>query len=164
MPIVRETGYPATGADSGFDDGEVSFTMAADRSRESPRVESVFRVRYTTLDQLVVAYSADLSKGGMFLASDQLLPVNSTLRLLLELPGEGGELCISCRVVYLRDKITADRTGKTAGMGIQFLDLAEEALTQVGRLIAEQSIESSGPRSTRKALSVLVVDDDYAAR
>src|SRR5882672_7531952 len=86
--------------------------------RESPRVESVFRVRYATLDQLVVAYSADLSKGGMFLASDQFLPVNSTLRLLLELPDHGGELSISCRVVYIRDKVTAQRTGKAAGMGI----------------------------------------------
>jgi Tfp pilus assembly protein PilZ len=82
--------------------------MAADRERESPRVEGVFRVRYATLDQLVVAYSADLSKGGMFLASDQFLPVNSTIRLVLELPGQGGELAVSCRVVYLRDKITAE--------------------------------------------------------
>src|SRR4249920_1443377 len=99
MPITRETGYPASGADPGLDDGEVTITMAADRARESPRVEGVFRVRYATLDQLVVAYSADLSKGGMFLASDQFLPVNSTIRVVLELPGHGGELSISCRVV-----------------------------------------------------------------
>ena len=139
--------------------------MAADRARESLRVEGVFRVRYATLDQLVVAYSADLSKGGMFLASDQFLPVNSTIRLVLELPGQGGELSVSCRVVYLRDKITAEKTGKTAGMGIQFLDLDEESLTQVGRFIAEQGVEAAGPRSSRsKALSVLVVDDDFASR
>src|SRR6476620_9382188 len=98
MPIPRERGYPANRADSGFHDGDVTLTMAADRARESPRVEGVFRVRYATLDQPVVAYSADLSKGGMFLASDQFLPVNSTIRLVLELPGHGGELSISCRV------------------------------------------------------------------
>jgi uncharacterized protein (TIGR02266 family) len=138
--------------------------MAADRIRESPRVESVFRVRYSTLDQLVVAYSADLSKGGMFLASDQFLPVNSTLRLLLELPAQGGELAVSCRVVYLRDTVTAERTGKVAGMGIQFLDLSEEALAQVGRFIAEHGVEATGPRSSRKPLSVLVVDDDLSSR
>jgi CheY-like chemotaxis protein/Tfp pilus assembly protein PilZ len=128
-------------------------------------VEGVFRVRYGTLDQLVVAYSADLSKGGMFLASDQFFPVNSTIRVVLELPGDGGELSVSCRVVYLRDKITAERTGKAAGMGIQFLDLDEEALSQVGSFIAEQSLESAGPRSARsRPLSVLVVDDDHASR
>jgi uncharacterized protein (TIGR02266 family) len=164
MPIRRETVTLLFAADSGLDDGEVNLTMAADRARDSLRVESVFRVRYATLDQLVVAYSADLSKGGMFLASDQFLPVNSTIRLLLELPGHGGELSISCRVVYLRDKITAEKTGKTAGMGVQFLDLDEETLTQVGRFIAEQGVESAGPRSSRRALSVLVVDDDYASR
>src|SRR3954467_10109109 len=109
----RETGYPATCADSGVHDGDVTLTMAADRARESPRVEGVFRVRYAKLDQLVVAYSADLSKGGVFLASEPFLPIHSTIRLVLELPGQGSELSISCRVVYLRDKITAERTGKT---------------------------------------------------
>src|SRR4029079_7926246 len=128
MPMPGENRVPFRCGEPGLDDGAVSITMAADRVSESPRIEGVFRVRYTTLDQLVVAYSADLSKGGMFLASDQLLPVNSTIRVVLELPGQGGELSVSCRVVYLRDKITAERTGKTAGMGIQFLDLDEESL------------------------------------
>src|SRR6185436_14651771 len=115
-------------------------TDGATDERAHPRVEGAFRVRYATLDQLVVAYSADLSKGGMFLASEQFLPVNSTLNLKLELPSRGGELTVRCRVVYTRDHATATKTGKQAGMGIQFLDLDEQALTRIGQFIAEQSV------------------------
>src|SRR5215471_4692165 len=92
-------------------------------ARAFPRVPGVFSVRYATLDQLVVAYSADLSKGGMFLACDTFLPVNATLTLELVLPSQGGEYAVKCRVVYVRDQTTAEKAGKPAGMGIQFLDL-----------------------------------------
>jgi uncharacterized protein (TIGR02266 family) len=131
-----------------------------------PRVESVLRVSYATLDQLVVAYSTDLSKGGMFLTGGDPLPVGSPLRLEVELPGRGGELTINCRVVYVRDRESSDRTGKPMGMGIQFLDLREADLARIGRLIADQglgSVDSSRPPRA-KPLKVLVVDDDHLAR
>jgi uncharacterized protein (TIGR02266 family) len=134
--------------------------------RTHPRVESIFRARYATLDQLVVGYSADLSKGGMFLSSDQALPVNATFTLKLELPSRGGELSVKCRVVYARDAAAAEKTGKPAGMGVQFLDLDEQALNRIGQFIAEQSMlaEDDPKSSRRRPLSVLVVDDDHASR
>ena len=131
-----------------------------------PRVESVMRVSYATLDQLVVAYSTDLSKGGMFLTGGEILPVGSAMRLELELPGRGGELSINCRVVYVRDEATASRTGKPVGMGIQFLDLREADLARIGRFIADHgvgAVDSSRPLRA-KPLKVLVVDDDHVAR
>jgi uncharacterized protein (TIGR02266 family) len=130
-----------------------------------PRVETVMRVSYATLDQLVVAYSTDLSKGGMFLTANELLPVGSALRLEVELPRHAGELSINCRVVYVRDKTTADRTRKPMGMGIQFLDLRESDLARIGRLVADEgigSVDSSRPLRA-KPLKVLVVDDDHVA-
>src|SRR5207302_9873488 len=61
---------------------------------------------------------------------------------------------------------TAAKTGKPAGMGIQFLDLDEQALTRIGQFIAEQSVTAeSDPASRRgKPLKVLVVDDDHSSR
>jgi CheY-like chemotaxis protein len=94
------------------------------------------------------------------------LAVGSALRLELELPGRGGELSINCRVVYVRDVATAERTGKPAGMGIQFLDLREADLARIGRFIADHgvgSVDSSRPLRA-KPLKVLVVDDDHVAR
>ena len=50
--------------------------------RGAPRVEATFRVSYENVDQLLVAYSSDLSKGGMFLETEQFLPVNAVIRVI----------------------------------------------------------------------------------
>jgi two-component system OmpR family response regulator len=102
----------------------------------------------------------------MFLATDRVLQVGSTIRLELELPNLGGERVVRCRVVYVRDRQAAERSGKPEGMGLQFLDLDEEALSQIGRFIAEKSVEAleSASEQRRASLSVLVVDDDHASR
>jgi uncharacterized protein (TIGR02266 family) len=133
--------------------------------RSSARVQATFRVRYPTLDQLVVAFTSDLSKGGMFLQTLRFLPVNAVIRLHLELPDSGGEIEVIGRVAHVRDELEADKTRQPAGMGIQFLDLTDERCDQIARFIAARSMteaEKSGPVELG-ALDVMVVDDDAEA-
>ena len=129
--------------------------------REHQRIEAVFRVQYSTIDQLVVAYSSDLSKGGVFLCTQVFLPLNAVVRLTLELPEQGGEIPVICRVVYVRDDSAAASTGKPAGMGLQFLDLEDDCRGRIERFIAEQPAKVSLlPPPARRALNLLLVDDD----
>jgi uncharacterized protein (TIGR02266 family) len=132
--------------------------------RESPRVAASFRVRYPTLDKLVVAYSEDLSNGGMFLGTKKFLPLNAVVRLQLELPEGGGELSVIARVVFVRDEAQAQKTAKSPGMGVQFLDLVGENSKKIEEFIAkrtlEQAPESSGPKQPTGPIKVVVVDDD----
>jgi uncharacterized protein (TIGR02266 family) len=133
-----------------------------------PRVEATFKVSYASVDQLLVAYSSDLSKGGMFLTSDQFLPVNAVIRVNLEL-GEGSvEIPVICRVVYVRDAAAARAVGKPAGMGIEFLDMTAECLGLIEAYIAERiedvdvgAVEQAAPQ---KRLSIMIVDDDHGCR
>jgi uncharacterized protein (TIGR02266 family) len=117
------------------------------------------------MDDLVVAYSKNLSKGGLFLRTDKSLPAGSIVRLHIELPDGGGELVLECRVVYVRDPTDWDSLGQAAGMGIQFVDPDDEARGRIERFIAECSVPSSNavatPRPSRQ-VNVLVVDDDEA--
>ncbi|MGZ3405720.1 MAG: response regulator [Polyangia bacterium] len=133
----------------------------------APRIEATFKVSYATVDQLLVAYSSDLSKGGMFLATDQFLPVNAVIRVNLEL-GEGSvEIPVICRVVYIRDEAAARTVGKPSGMGIEFLDMTAECLGLIEAYIAER-IEQVDPQSIAalpvKRLSIMIVDDDQSCR
>jgi len=132
--------------------------------RESSRIEGVFRVKYPNLDRLVTAYSHDLSKGGMFLTTDQFLPINAIIRLEIELPEQGGLLAVTSRVVYVRDK--PGSSGKPVGMGIQFLDLDQDSLTRLAGFVADRgtawAAEERSERVPMRALDVLVVDDDFA--
>jgi uncharacterized protein (TIGR02266 family) len=138
--------------------------LASERDlRQFPRIQGVFRVRYSTVDRLIIAYSHDLSKGGVFLTTTHFLPINAVIRLQIELPEGGGQIPITCRVAYVRDPATAEKTGKPAGMGIEFLDHGEDGLVRLQEFVAERSINLSGDkpetRSERK-LNLLIADDD----
>ena len=135
-------------------------------ARTSPRVEATFRVCYQSIDELLVAYSTDLSKGGMFLSCDRFLPVNAVLRLQLELEPGAAEIPIICRVVYVRDDKTGRAVGKPSGMGIEFLDLSSECLQLIEAFIAEKiTVGDAAPAALpSRRLSVVVVDDDAGCR
>jgi DNA-binding response OmpR family regulator/Tfp pilus assembly protein PilZ len=134
--------------------------------RAEPRVEATFRVSYASVDQLLVAYSSDLSKGGMFLATERFLPVNAVILVNLAL-GEGSvEIPVICRVVYVRDRAGARAAGKQPGMGIEFLDLNADCLGLIEAYIAERIGQDVNAVDTRPArpLSIMIVDDDLGYR
>ncbi len=123
--------------------------------RRELRLTTSFRVRYATMDELVVAYSSNLSRGGLFLKSEELLPVGARVMLTLELPDDGPELSVACVVVFTRD------TG-LRGMGVKFDDPDEVTKQRV-----EAFIIGAAPSSTElavapvaRALDVVVVDDE----
>jgi uncharacterized protein (TIGR02266 family) len=134
--------------------------------RASARVEASFRVQYLTVDELVVAYASDLSRGGLFLATEQFLPLNAVVRVHLELPHGSGEIAVICRVVFLRDREGARQAGSEPGMGLEFLDLGADGLALLEQFIIE--LGSGGPVDARppapRRLSVVVVDDEPHAR
>ena|SRR5439155_17680821 len=89
----------------------------ADGARASPRVEATFRVSFPNVDQLLVAYANDLSKGGMFLATEQFLPINAVVRVHLELGAGSADIPVISRVAYVRDREEAALAGKPAAWG-----------------------------------------------
>ncbi|HEX8950841.1 MAG TPA: response regulator [Polyangia bacterium] len=132
----------------------------------APRVEATFKVSYASVDQLLVAYSSDLSKGGMFLQTDRFMPVNAVIRVNLELGEGSAEIPVICRVVYVRDAAAARAVGKPAGMGIEFLDLTAECLGLIEAYIAERIGDVDGGEAAlpAKRLSIMIVDDDQGCR
>ncbi len=122
---------------------------------------------YRTLDELVVAYTRDLSRGGLFLKTQRFLPINAVILLSLELPEGGGEVPVIARVAYVRDAQEAAAAGKSSGMGIQFLDVSSDSRQRIERFIAERAMsaaEDSGPIRRARPLDMLIVDDDARYR
>jgi uncharacterized protein (TIGR02266 family) len=141
--------------------------MTEREARESERIEGVFRVKYPSIDRLVIAYSRDFSRGGMFLATEQFLPINAVIRLEIDLPEDGGRIAVTCRVAFVRDKEGANATGKPAGMGVQFLDLDQEGLGRLATFVADRSMtwaeQAPAERARLGPIDLLIVDDDQAS-
>jgi uncharacterized protein (TIGR02266 family) len=111
------------------------------------------------MDDLVVAYSGNLSRGGLFLATDKLQPVGSVVRLQLELPDGGQEIVVPCTVAFVRN--AAEGTAP-AGMGVKFIDPDDLTRRRLEWFIINSAPEPgqiSSSRFTRR-LNVVVADDD----
>jgi uncharacterized protein (TIGR02266 family) len=131
--------------------------------REHPRFEGTYHVQYKTVDELVLAYTSDLSRGGMFLKTEDFLPINAVIQVKIELPEGAGEIPAICRVAYVRDRDTAAMQALPMGMGVEFLDLDREALQIFEHFIIELSGSAQpAQKAIARKLKVVVVDDDPA--
>ncbi len=134
-----------------------------EQGRRAQRVAAAFRVRYRSVDELVVALTQDLSRGGLFMRTERYLPTNAIVRVHLELPDGGGEIPVICRVAFVRSRDESAAIGKPAGMGVEFLDLGPERLAQLERFVAARVPEAMGA-APRRSLDIVVADDDETIR
>lgn len=140
----------------------MSDTLDDKDRRTGPRANAGFRVRFATFDQLVLAYTNNISKGGMFVRTEQLLPINAVVKLVFTLPGSGGDVTCIGRVVRT---IAASEHApeRKPGIALEFLDVSSAAIEQIEKYISEAAvddIEASVQPSFEHKLKILVVDDD----
>jgi type IV pilus assembly protein PilZ len=104
-------------------------TMLAPAVRQDERYPVNLRVDCSSRDAFAASYATNVSRGGLFIASDRPLPPYSALELTLTLPGSSDRVRALGRVVW-NSEIRIG-TGH-AGMGIKFLSMSCE---DWGRLI-----------------------------
>lgn len=144
------------------DPDAAAFGGSLPRRRAEPRVAAAFRVKYETLNELVTAYTGDVSRGGIYVKTTKFLPMGAVVRIHLKLPEEGPELRAVARVAYVLDEEDAKRHKRDAGMGMEFLDVGGAPLAdEIARYIARENPEVEVPPPPAGMSSrVLVVDDD----
>jgi len=107
--------------------------------RADPRIETFIMVSCgSDIDELHQGWIRNINAGGAFIETKDLLPVDYRMQVQFEIE-EGGDL-ISCmaRVAWVNhpDWIKCDNL--PTGMGIQFIDLAEEDQTLISDFINAQ--------------------------
>jgi CheY-like chemotaxis protein len=89
-------------------------------------------VEFERLNERVTAESEDLSRNGVFVRSDRLLPVGAVTEVKLTLP-DGAQFRVIARVAHLLSPSAARALGRHVGMGFQFLEtdsLGRDALVR----------------------------------
>jgi CheY-like chemotaxis protein len=76
-------------------------------------------------------YSADLSIGGMFLESERIVPVGTSLNVVLTLPGDGTTIVCSAEVAWLNGPILRSQPRLPTGMGLKFVDIGTREMTAI---------------------------------
>lgn len=113
----------------------------ADR-RESVRVPTRLAVSFHDVGELRRCWMTNLSRGGVFVATEEILPIGTRLDLQIAVGPEGGELEVPVEVVS--HNIGPDFRTR-CGMGMRFLDLSPEVTKRLDELY-----ESAFHRAVRK--------------
>ena len=90
----------------------------------------------TTQSNFYVGFSGEIAHGGVFLATYEALPKDTSVRMLVTLPG-GFEFECDGYVRFVRDPMDFASESEP-GMGIQFENLSDEARNLVVRFIRKR--------------------------
>ncbi len=105
---------------SGEDDDDEQAQGAA--RRRAARASVVLQLAYRSASHLLVSYCTNLSRGGLFVPSQQPMPAGTRLTLSLAIPGESDAVELHAEVRWTR---TFDAIEGPAGMGIAFEGIDE---------------------------------------
>jgi uncharacterized protein (TIGR02266 family) len=103
--------------------------------RGFPRVQTRLQVGWSSPREFLVAYSENISRGGIFVATQNPPPVHEMVELLLELPDGQAPAKTNAEVVQCVTAEQAQATGKTAGAGLQFIGGDEDFRRRVDACI-----------------------------
>jgi uncharacterized protein (TIGR02266 family) len=81
--------------------------------------------------KLVRDYSVDLSTGGLFLETKQVVPVGTLLNVSFTLPGGGTTIMCTARVTWLNGPVVRREPLLPSGMGLEFLDIDNQGVTSI---------------------------------
>jgi two-component system OmpR family response regulator len=135
---------------------------AENRRGDDLRVNVHLRSRFQNMDQLVLAFTGDLSRGGMRLLSPVPIPIGGELDVTLALPDGCPEIVVRCRVT----NASPGTEGQDHTLGVQFIDPGGEFLSRIEWYIlnADPAAEQFGLHPHRRRLRLVVADDDPLQR
>jgi uncharacterized protein (TIGR02266 family) len=98
--------------------------LLAVAARETQRVSARLEVRYgPDRQQLLSNYSVNISTGGLFLETDDPLPVDTPLALEFTLPSRQASISCAGKVAWVNHPVLLHKPEMASGMGVQFIDL-----------------------------------------
>jgi uncharacterized protein (TIGR02266 family) len=124
--------------------------------REHERVPCTVRVEFRTASAFLVAYSVNLSRGGIFLETDHPAAIGTKIALELTIP-QGGSIALEGMVSWRRDSA---EPGLPRGIGVAFTNVDDELGTLIDHLVQDFSgihvVLLCADRQDRSALTRMI--------
>ena len=123
--------------------------MGGDERRREPRAPLMLMVEYDGIDALIGDYTENLSQGGTFVATNQILPIGTDVELQLSFPG-------LLEPVTVHGVVRWTQHEEPMGIGIEFLQSPKN--DKAHALLAR--IVQRAPEIQARVIRLLVADDN----
>ena len=100
-----------------------SETHAAVERRRTERTPVVVRIEYSTVDALFSDFTRNINEGGIFVETDDLIPLDEKVELKLRLPNSNEFVHVTGRVV----RVETTTAASAGGIAIEFEQLDANA-------------------------------------
>ena len=103
--------------------------------RHEPRVAVQVGITLTSDSNLFVGFSGNISEGGLFVATHELLPIGSKLELEFCLPNDEEPICSRAEVRWHRT-VSDPQNGVLPGFGARFIEVTQTDVTRIEDFIS----------------------------
>jgi len=105
-------------------------------NRACKRIALQTEVHMGSASNFYTGFTGNISEGGLFVATYSVFPIGTRISLEFSLPDEGPAIAVQGEVRWTSDP-TPDGDGHV-GLGLQFLDLAEEDRQRIEHFVAQR--------------------------
>jgi uncharacterized protein (TIGR02266 family) len=114
----------------------VAETRISKESRASKRMELKTEIHMASASNFYTGFTGNVSEGGLFVATYNLVPLGTRVSLEFSLPDDGPAITAVGEVRWTSDP-TPDGDGHV-GLGLQFVDLAEADRQRIERFVRQR--------------------------
>jgi uncharacterized protein (TIGR02266 family) len=94
-----------------------------ENKRRSARLHHEIPVAYRSVGSFLTDWATNISRGGLFINTRKPLPVGTSVRILVQLPGASFPFQLGGRVTRVTEY--DNRANMVSGMGVEFVDVDE---------------------------------------
>jgi DNA-binding response OmpR family regulator/Tfp pilus assembly protein PilZ len=127
-------------------------------TQREPRIVVACPIQLSWQGATIEAISQDISKNGVFIRTEQTMPIGEELDLTLHLPNDA-VVVVSSRVVHVLSEAAANALGRLPGMGFVFVETSTERRALLDAYLDELVMAFSlRPGSEPRARHILIAD------
>lgn len=98
--------------------------IEAINERTDPRCDASLKVTYQSVNDFIIEYTKNVSRGGMFINTKRLHEIGSHVNVGLHVPGLAEPVKLTAEVVHIKFLNVRD---EDAGIGVKFIDIDEHS-------------------------------------
>jgi len=92
-------------------------------------------------DKIMTNYTVDVSTGGVFIETNDILQVDTLLEINFKLPDSDNIITCNARVAWTNEPGRLKKDSLPPGMGIQFVDLSFDNLQSIRNFLKEGDLK-----------------------